>query len=59
MKAPTEVSTTLEPEKVISFKSKSFWDVAMPSYSETHLVEDKLKLDGRGESSSNKSTKSG
>ncbi|XP_058785292.1 uncharacterized protein LOC131660150 isoform X1 [Vicia villosa] len=60
MKAPTEVSTILEPEKeVISFKTKSFWDVAVPSYSETHLVEDKLKLDGRGESSSNKSAKSG
>ncbi|XP_058723925.1 uncharacterized protein LOC131595570 isoform X1 [Vicia villosa] len=60
MEAPTEVSTILEPEKkVISFKTKSFWDVAIPSYSETHLVEDKLKLDGRGESSSNKSAKSG
>lgn len=60
MKAPTEISTILEPEKeVISFKSKSFWDVAVPSYSETHLREDKLKLDGRGESSSNKSAKSG
>lgn len=58
MKAPTDVSTILEPEKeVISFRTKSFWDVAMPSHSEIHLMEDKSKLDGRGESSGNKSVK--
>jgi hypothetical protein len=60
MKAPTEVSTILEPEKeVISFKTKSFWDVAVPFYSEVHLTEDKMKLDSRGESSSDKLVKPG
>lgn len=60
MKAPTDVSTILEPEKeVISFKTKSFWDVAVPSNSEIHLMEDKSKLDGRGENTSNRSVKPG
>lgn len=60
MKAPTDISTILEPEKeVISFRTKSFWDVAVPSYSEIHLREDKMKLDGRGESSSDKLMKPG
>ncbi|CAJ2638004.1 unnamed protein product [Trifolium pratense] len=60
MKAPTEVPTILEPEKeVISFKTKSFWDVAVPFYSEIHLLEDKMKLDSRGESSSDKLVKPG
>lgn len=60
MKAPTDISTILEPEKeVISFRTKSFWDVAVPSYSEIHLKEDKMKLDGRGESSSDKLLKPG
>ncbi|GAU14322.1 hypothetical protein TSUD_308820 [Trifolium subterraneum] len=60
MKPPTEVSTILEPEKeVISFKTKSFWDVAVPYYSEIHLMDDKMKLDSRGESSSDKLGKPG
>ncbi|XP_004501058.1 uncharacterized protein [Cicer arietinum] len=60
MKAPTDVSTILEPEKeVISFKTKSFWDIAVPFYSGIQLKEDKKKLNGRGESSSNKSVKQG
>lgn len=61
MKAPTDVSTILEPEKeVLSFESKAFWDVAAPSYSEIHLLEDKKsKLDGGGESSSSKTAKPG
>ncbi|XP_027354016.1 protein odr-4 homolog isoform X1 [Abrus precatorius] len=58
MKAPTDVSTILEPEKeLLSFKTKSFWDVAVPSYSEIHLVEDKSKLNGEGKSSSSKAVK--
>lgn len=60
MKAPTDVSTILEPEKeVTSFKTKSFWDVAVPSYSEIHLMEDKSKLDSGGKSSSSKTVKPG
>ncbi|TKY74482.1 odr-4-like protein [Spatholobus suberectus] len=60
MKAPTDVSTILEPEKEVpSFETKSFWDVAVPSYSEIHLMEDKSKLDGGGESSSSKTVKPG
>ncbi|XP_020236112.1 protein odr-4 homolog isoform X1 [Cajanus cajan] len=60
MKAPTDVSTILEPEKeVLSFKTKSFWDVAVPSYSEIHVMEGKSKLGGGGESSSSKTVKPG
>ncbi|XP_061351383.1 uncharacterized protein LOC133296421 [Gastrolobium bilobum] len=60
MKAPIDVSTILEPEKeVLSFETKSFWDVAVPSHSEIHLMEDKSKLDSRGKSSSSKSVKPG
>lgn len=60
MKAPADVSTILEPEKEeISFKTKSFWDVAVPSYSEIHLMEDKSKRDGGSESSSSKTVKPG
>lgn len=58
MEAPTDVSTIFEPEKeVISFATKSFWDVAVPA-TETHLMGDKSKLDGRGESGA-KSVKPG
>ncbi|ESW09660.1 hypothetical protein PHAVU_009G145500 [Phaseolus vulgaris] len=60
MKAPMEVSTILEPEKeVLSFKTKSFFDLAVPSNSEIHLMEDKSKHDGGGKSSSSKSVKPG
>ncbi|KAL2340040.1 hypothetical protein Fmac_007980 [Flemingia macrophylla] len=56
IKPPTETSTILEPEKdALSFKTKSFWDVAVPSYSEIHQKED--KLDGGGKSSTNKIVK--
>ncbi|XP_057434874.1 uncharacterized protein LOC130727687 [Lotus japonicus] len=58
MEAPTDVSTIFEPEKeVISFATKSFWDVAVPA-TETYLMGDKSKLDGRGESGA-KSVKPG
>ncbi|KAG5048640.1 hypothetical protein JHK85_009743 [Glycine max] len=60
MKAPADVSTILEPEKEeISFKTKSFWDVVVPSYSEIHLMEDKSKRDGGSESPSSKTVKPG
>ncbi|KAK7410432.1 hypothetical protein VNO78_01213 [Psophocarpus tetragonolobus] len=60
MKAPTDVSKILEPEKeALSFNTKSFWDVAMPSHSEIHLMEDKNKHKGGGESSSCKTVKTG
>ncbi|KAK7351544.1 hypothetical protein VNO77_11086 [Canavalia gladiata] len=60
MKAPTDVSTILEPEKEVpSFRTKSFWDVALPSCVENHLMEDKRKVDGGGESSSSKTMKPG
>jgi hypothetical protein len=60
MKAPTEVYTILEPEKeVISFKTKSFWDVAVPYCSEIQLMENKTKLDSRGDSYSDKLMKPG
>lgn len=60
VKAPTDVSSILEPEKeVISFKTKSFWDLAVPSYSEIHLMEDKSKANGREDSSNNKSVSPG
>ncbi|CAJ1973973.1 unnamed protein product [Sphenostylis stenocarpa] len=60
MKAPTDVSTILEPEKeVLSLKTKSFWDVAVPSNSELRLMEDKSKRDGGGKSSSSKTVKPG
>ncbi|XP_047175464.1 protein odr-4 homolog [Vigna umbellata] len=60
MKAPMDVSTILEPEKeVLSFKTKSFYDLAMPSNSEIHLMENKSKHDGGGESSNSKSAKPG
>ncbi|WVZ19620.1 hypothetical protein V8G54_006942 [Vigna mungo] len=58
MKAPMDVSTILEPEKeVLSFKTKSFFDLAMPSNSEIHLMENKSKHDGGGDSSNSKSAK--
>lgn len=60
MKGPTDVSTILEPEKeVLSFKTKSFFDLAVPSNSEIHLMEDKSKHDGGGKSSSSESVKPG
>lgn len=60
MKVPMDVSTILEPEKeVLSFKTKSFFDLAMPSNSEIHLMENKSKDDGGGESSNSKSAKPG
>ncbi|RDX78580.1 Protein odr-4-like protein, partial [Mucuna pruriens] len=60
MKAPSDVSTILEPEKeVLSFKTKTFWDVAVPSHSEIHLMEEKSKLDRGHESSSGKTVKPG
>lgn len=59
MKAPIDISTILEPEKeVLSLETKSFWDVAVPFSSEIHLMENKNKVEGRGESSS-KSVKLG
>ncbi|KAK7282923.1 hypothetical protein RIF29_12046 [Crotalaria pallida] len=59
MKAPTDISTILEPEKeVLSLETKSFWDVTVPVSSKLHLMEDKRKLEGTGNSSS-KSVKPG
>jgi len=53
MKAPADVSTILEPEKEeISFKTKSFWNVVVPSYSEIQLMEGESKHDGRSETPS-------
>lgn len=59
MKAPTDISTILEPEnEVLSLETKSFWDVAVPFCSKIHLMENKNKVEGRRESSS-KSVKLG
>ncbi|KAI5427101.1 hypothetical protein KIW84_032502 [Lathyrus oleraceus] len=52
--AGTYVCDYLQPSETVEVLKDH-----LPSYSETHLVENKLKLDGRGESSSNKSAKSG
>ncbi|KAE9603812.1 hypothetical protein Lal_00002283 [Lupinus albus] len=59
MKAPTDISTILEPEKeVLTLETKSFWDVAVPINSKQHLMEDKNKHEDMGESSG-KSVKPG
>ncbi|KAK7311725.1 hypothetical protein RJT34_10036 [Clitoria ternatea] len=60
MKAPTDASTILEAEKeMLSLKTKSFWNVAVPSFSEIHVMKDKSKHVSEGESSSRKAGKPG